>query len=179
MPNKWVEYVRSYANQNNLSYACALSQPACKEGYRAKFGVAKKVPQKVERERMGLEDINIRPPPPRRKPAQHSKEAFRMAGEDISSRLMRENIPYPPVQIKIPRISKARTPPVQQEYQQQDDYQDAAPAPAKRGRKPKYATAEEKAIAKRQQTLASNLRKTRERASEKKEGKKMGKEDKR
>jgi hypothetical protein len=179
MPNKWVEWVRSYANQNNLSYACALSQPACKEGYRVKFGVAKKVPQKVERERMGLEDINIKPPPPRRKPAQHSKEAFKMASEDISSRLMRENIPYPPVQIKIPRISKARAPSVQQEYEEPEYYQAPAPAPApaKRGRKPKYATDAERAKAKREQTLASNLFKTRERSKEKKEGKKMGKED--
>jgi hypothetical protein len=204
MPNKWVEYVRSYANQNNLSYACAMTQPACKEGYRAKFGVAKKVPQKVERERMGLEDINIKPPPARRKPAQHSKEAFKMAGEDISSRLMRENIPYPPVQIKIPRkkvsqqskeafkmagedissrLMRENIPyPVQERYLNFEDIYQEAPAqqaPAKRGRKPKYATDAERAAAKRQQTLASNLFKTRERAKEKKEGKKMGKEDKR
>ena len=168
MPNKWVEWVRSYANQNNLSYACALSQPDCKASYRAKHGVAKKVPQKVERERMGLEDFNIRPPPPRRKPAQHSKEAFRMAAEDIGSRLMRENIPYPPVKIKIPRIT--RPAPIQEAPA-------PAPAPAKRGRKPKYATEEERKKAKREQTLASNLFKTRERSKEKKEGKKMGEQD--
>ena len=180
MPNNWINWVKSYAQQHHLSYACALSQPACKDGYRAKHGVSKKVPQKVERERMGLEDVNIKPPPPRRKPAQHSKEAFKMATEDIRGHLLRENVPYPPVKIKIPRISKARQPVVHYE----DIYPEAvpiAPAPAvepkKKGRKPKYATAEEKAIAKRQQTLASNLRKTRERASEKKEGKKMGKED--
>lgn len=158
MPNNWINWVKSYAQQHHLSYACALSQPACKDGYRAKHGVAKKVPQKVERERMGLEDINIKPPP-RRKPAQHSKEAFKMATEDIRSRLMRENIPYPAPAVNH-HIEEA-----------------PAVAPAKRGRKPKYATAEEKATAKRQQTLASNLRKTRERSGEKKEGKKMGKED--
>jgi len=164
MPNNWINYVKSYAQQHHLSYACALSQPACKDGYRAKHGISKKVPQKVERERMGLEDINIKPPP-RRKPAQHSKEAFKMATEDIRSRLMRENIPYP-------------APAVGHHFNYEDIYPEApAQAPAKRGRKPKYATAEEKAIAKRQQTLASNLRKTRERSGEKKEGKKMGKED--
>lgn len=178
MPNNWINWVKSYAQQNGLSYACALSQPACKDGYRAKHGVSKKVPQKVERERMGLEDINIKPPPPRRKPTQHSKEAFKMAGEDISSRLMRENIPYRPTKIQIPRIS-AKRPVVHYEDIYPDDAPIAAPPPAaaKKGRKPKYATDEERAIAKRQQTLASNLKKTRERASEKKEGKKMGKED--
>jgi len=175
MPNNWINWVKSYAQQHHLSYACALSQPACKDSYRAKFGVSKKVPQKAERERMGLEDINIKPPPPRRKPAQHSKEAFKMAAEDISSRLMRENVPYRPTKIQIPKISK---PVVHYEDIYPDDAPIAAPpAPAKKGRKPKYATAEERAIAKRQQTLASNLKKTRERASEKKEGKKMGKED--
>ena len=159
MPNKWVEWVRSYANRNGLSYACALSQPECKDSYRAKFGVAKKVPQKMERERMGLEDINIKPPP-RRKPAQHSKEAFKMTAEDIRSRLMRENIPRQPL------------------YNPHYDEPEPAPAPApKRGRKPKYATDAERADAKRKQTLASNLFKTRERSKEKKEGKKMGIED--
>jgi len=163
MPNNWINFVKNYAQQHHLSYACALSQPACKDGYRAKYGVSKKVPQKMERERMGLEDINIKPPP-RRKPAQHSKEAFKMATEDIRSRLMRENIPYPRHE--------------QPQFHYEDIYPEEAPiAPPKKGRKPKYATAEERAIAKRQQTLASNLKKTRERASEKKEGKKMGKED--
>jgi hypothetical protein len=166
MPNNWINFVKSYAQQHHLSYACALSQPGCKDAYRAKHGVAKKVPQKVERERMGLEDINIKPPP-RRKPAAHSKEAFRMTAEDIRSRLMRENVPYP-------------APAYNHHFNMEDIYPEpaaAAPIATKKGRKPKYATAEEKAIAKRQQTLASNLRKTRERASEKKEGKKMGKED--
>jgi hypothetical protein len=177
MANNWITFVKSYAQQHHISYACALSQPECKDAYRAKHGVSKKVPQKVERERMGLEDINIKPPPPRRKPAQHSKEAFKMATEDIHSRLMRENVPYPPVKIKIPRISKKQPVVHYEDIYPEEAPIHHAPAPAKRGRKPKYATAEEKAIAKRQQTLASNLKKTRERASEKKEGKKMGKED--
>lgn len=173
MPNNWINWVKSYAQQHNLSYACALSQPDCKNSYKAKYGVAKKVPQKVERERMGLEDINIRPPP-RRKPAQHSKEAFKMAGEDISSRLMRENIPYRPTKIQIPRISIPRPRPV---VQAPVPVPVPVQVPVKKGRKPKYATDEERATAKRQQTLASNLRKTRERSGEKKEGKKMEKED--
>jgi hypothetical protein len=175
MPNNWINFVKSYAQQHHLSYACALSQPDCKDSYRAKYGVSKKVPQKIERERMGLEDVNIKPPLQRRKPAQHSKEAFKMAGEDISSRLMRENIPYRPTRIQIPRL--AREPQFNYDDIYPDDAPVAAPVAAKKGRKQKYATAEEKAIAKRQQTLASNLKKTRERASEKKESKKMGKED--
>jgi hypothetical protein len=100
-----------------------------------------------------------------------------MATEDISSRLMRENIPYRPTKIHIPRISVARPVVHYEDIYPEEAPIHHAPAPTKKGRKPKYATAEERAIAKRQQTLASNLKKTRERASEKKEGKKMGKED--
>jgi len=155
MPNNWINWVKSYAQQHHLSYACALSQPACKDGYRAKHGVSKKVPQKVERERMGLEDVNIKPPQ-RRKPAQHSKEAFKMTAEDLRMR---------PINEEWNRMAREVPTAVQ-----------PIVAP-KKGRKPKYATAEEKATAKRQQTLASNLRKTRERSGEKKEGKKMSLED--
>ena len=34
MPNAWIEHVRTYASDHNLSYACALSTPACKESYQ-------------------------------------------------------------------------------------------------------------------------------------------------
>ena len=31
--NKWINHVKNYANENNLSYACALSQPNVKTNY--------------------------------------------------------------------------------------------------------------------------------------------------
>ena len=31
--NKWINHVKNYANENNLSYACALSQPDIKNNY--------------------------------------------------------------------------------------------------------------------------------------------------
>jgi hypothetical protein len=34
MPNAWVEHVRQYASNNDLSYACALSTPDCRETYQ-------------------------------------------------------------------------------------------------------------------------------------------------
>jgi hypothetical protein len=33
MPNKWVEHVRKFAKDNNLSYGCALSDPNIRKGY--------------------------------------------------------------------------------------------------------------------------------------------------
>jgi len=56
MPNRWVDHVKSFAAQNNLSYACALSTPDCKETYRAKYGVTKKLTKKQNIEKMGAED---------------------------------------------------------------------------------------------------------------------------
>ena len=33
MANSWIEFVKKYAAENNLSYACALSSAGCKEAY--------------------------------------------------------------------------------------------------------------------------------------------------
>ncbi len=34
MTNPWVEHIKKYAKDNNLSYGCALSTPECKNTYR-------------------------------------------------------------------------------------------------------------------------------------------------
>jgi hypothetical protein len=180
MPSNWINWVKSYAAEHHLSYACALSQSGCKESYRAKYGVAKKVPQKVERERMGAEDVNIKPAP-RRKPAAHSKEAFKMAAEDIRShqfnRPIRENYRMAAEEAHSVRYTHPIPPAQDYDFPLEDIYHHepaiAAPPAKRKGRKPKYSTKEEAAIAKRQQTLASNKFKNKERSSEKKERKKM------
>lgn len=56
--NRWVDFIRKWAKDNDTTYSCALSNPKCKDAYRAKYGVRKGVPAKTERERMGLEDVN-------------------------------------------------------------------------------------------------------------------------
>ena len=58
MPNRWVDHVKQFAADNNLSYGCALSKPECKETYRAKYGVTKKLTKKQNIEKMGAEDMN-------------------------------------------------------------------------------------------------------------------------
>jgi len=58
MPNRWVDHVKSFAAKNNLSYGCALSKPECKESYRAKYGVSKKLTKKQNIEKMGAEDFD-------------------------------------------------------------------------------------------------------------------------
>jgi hypothetical protein len=58
MVNQWTQFVKQFASDNSLSYACALSTPACKEQYRAKYGVAKKLTKKQNLEKMSAEDMD-------------------------------------------------------------------------------------------------------------------------
>lgn len=58
MPNQWIDHVKKFAADNNLSYGCALSKPECKETYRAKYGVSKKLTKKQNIEKMGAEDFD-------------------------------------------------------------------------------------------------------------------------
>jgi len=55
MANAWVEHIRKFARENNKSYGCALSDPACKLSYTP---LAKKPTQKSERASMGGNDVN-------------------------------------------------------------------------------------------------------------------------
>ena len=36
MPNAWVEHIRVFAQRNNMSYGCALSNPECLRSYKKK-----------------------------------------------------------------------------------------------------------------------------------------------
>jgi len=33
MANKWIEHVKKFASDNNVAYACAISDPRCKSSY--------------------------------------------------------------------------------------------------------------------------------------------------
>jgi hypothetical protein len=56
MANRWTEWVKKWASDNNTTYGCALSNPKCKEEYRAKYGNRKQLSSKRETELMGDED---------------------------------------------------------------------------------------------------------------------------
>ena len=34
MPNKWIEHVKKFSRENNMSYGCAISDPRCKSSYK-------------------------------------------------------------------------------------------------------------------------------------------------
>lgn len=94
--NKWIEFVRKWAKDHDTTYGCAISQPACKEEYRAKYGNRKKLTKAKEKELMGMEDF---PAPAtgvkkvkkvKKPPSKEAKERFAMAQEDISSKKAKE-----------------------------------------------------------------------------------------
>lgn len=136
MPNRWTQFVREWADSNDMSYGCALSKPECKNAYHKKYLTKKyeKEQQPKEMEQMGGEDINVS-----KKPKPKQKQNIRLIIEEDE------------------------------------------PTEKKRGRKPKYATDEERKKAKRDQTLASNKKMAtmrKEYLQQARENIAMGKEDK-
>ena len=133
MPNRWTQFVREWADSNNMSYGCALSKPECKSAYHKKYLTKKyeKEQQPKEMEQMGTEDINVSKKP-------KDKENIRLVMQEIETQ-------------------------------------------KKRGRKPKYASEEDRKKAKREQTLASNKKMAtmrKEYLQQARENIAMGKEDK-
>jgi hypothetical protein len=45
MTNAWIEHIKKYAKDNNLSYGCALSTPECKNTYKKDLTKSKKKPE--------------------------------------------------------------------------------------------------------------------------------------
>ena len=61
--NRWIEHIRKFARENNMTYSCALSDPNLKDGYipaPKRMGKRATAAAVAEREslEMGAEDIN-------------------------------------------------------------------------------------------------------------------------
>ena len=105
MPNRWIEYVKKFARENNMTYGCALSDPVMKAGY-------KKIPkrtQKAEREQMGAEDSDAPAPPPDPEIAKRAKkvERARVAREGIK-RKMDERVAMGKEDVNVAKKKKKR-----------------------------------------------------------------------
>ena len=57
MVNAWVEHIKAFAKKNNISYGCALSNPACRATYKPKKINAKMILSDFE----GIEDLDLKP----------------------------------------------------------------------------------------------------------------------
>ena len=51
MPNKWIQHIKKYSKEHNVTYACALSQPNIKDGYEK---VIKKSKKQINEEKIKL-----------------------------------------------------------------------------------------------------------------------------
>ena len=76
MPNAWIEHVKEWSKENNLSYGCAISKPECKEAYQKKknktnLEIAKK-------------PASIRQAFPKSKTTAVSKEAPKVSNKKVS-----------------------------------------------------------------------------------------------
>jgi hypothetical protein len=52
MPNRWVEHIRKFAKDNNMTYSCALSDPNIRDGYIPAPKKGKKGKKEVEFEKL-------------------------------------------------------------------------------------------------------------------------------
>ena len=191
--NRWTDWVKAFARDHNTTYSCALSTPECKEQYRAKYGTRKRLPQKKEREMMGMEDVNVaeKVNPEIEMMKMHDKnvaetkqERFNKKKKDMKHKLNRaltatavkkavahraENISMGEEDIKSALLRKM-LPVVEHEGQVEEAVVDV-PAGKKKGRPKKYATAEEARKAKIQMTMESAKRRKQEKRIAKEEAK--------
>ena len=61
--NRWVQHIRDFAKENNISYGCALSNPRVRQSYISNKDMSKKSQgrmEAVEREDMGKEDKKVK-----------------------------------------------------------------------------------------------------------------------
>ena len=56
----WIKHIKAFAARNNLSYACALSNPDCKKSYHAAKNVKESVP--TGNPKLGMKGIEIKRP---------------------------------------------------------------------------------------------------------------------
>jgi hypothetical protein len=177
---RWTNYVKDFAKANNLTYGCALSDPACSAGYRKQFGNKKPLGKKKETESMMAEDINRAGKTFKqekdfkaRKTAMKAKlnksqvqkqllETTGMMAEDINQFVPVQDLAgnFVP-QEQLQQIKKKRGRPSKKEAENKKEEENIVmdiKEIKKRGRPKKYATAEEARKAKIANTIAGAKR---------------------
>ena len=158
----WTDYVKKFAKDNNMTYGCALSDPACSSGYRNKQPPKrKKLSQGVERELMGFEEDDTKK---YNKQLKHRKQVEKLKSildkkvldKEVSFMAKEDINRFVPVQdlagniINIPKKKKSG-----RRKKGEENITMTIKEVKKRGRPKKYATAEEARKAKIANTIAS------------------------
>ena len=58
MPNKWIEHVKKYAKDNNLSFGCALTCPNLKKDYIPVLKLTKKEKENKTKQLIIISSVN-------------------------------------------------------------------------------------------------------------------------
>ena len=153
--SKWTDFVKDFARRNNMTYGCALSDPACSKEYKEHNPKLTKK-EKKESENMGAEEQTGVANKDLHKKAEHKKRVVslkaKVGKKQVDKELLEkypalaenklmgaEDTPAPPS--RVPTTAKATT-----------------TAKAKAGRPKKYATEAEAKEAKKVKTIESNKR---------------------
>jgi hypothetical protein len=148
MANAWVEHIRKYAKDNNMTYACALTDANCKGSYKK---APKPLTQKKERELMGAEE----PTGKANKKSRHKEKVVALKSKMLKTQAI-QGIPDKANQIIETAKMGAEDKPAEENIKM------TITEKKKRGRPAKYATAEEAKKAKTAKTIESNKRKAEE-----------------
>ena len=134
--SRWIEFIKQRAKEQGKTYGCMLSDPETSKAYKKKYLDANEKKNIAnERVNMGMEDIDAKNVSPKRK------------------RVPR--LVYKPVNPYEPKMKSTQN---SNNLQVMSHNGENITMKAVKGRPQKYATAEEKALHKREQTLASNNR---------------------
>ena len=153
--SKWTDFVKDFARRNNMTYGCALSNPACSSEYRDKNPKLTKK-EKKEGESMGAEEQTGVVNKELHKKAEHKKRVVTLKARVNKKQVDKELLE------KYPALAENK-----QMGAEDKDAPQSAPAPPSRvptssakkaGRPKKYTTEEEAKEAKKVKTIESNKR---------------------
>jgi hypothetical protein len=154
MPSPWIEHIRKFAAENNLSYGCAMTTPECRATYTpVKKAKKPKKPTKKELKKQSLEKQSLADR------VQNALERERL--QESVPAVNPKNISMRGIEIKKPYVApvKAAAKPKKKPLIIEEDDEPAAAKPVKAAKKPAAAAADpEKAAAKALKELKAERR---------------------
>lgn len=109
MPNAWTNHIKQWAKDNNMSYMCAMSQPACREAY--------KKPEKVKKTKKSKEPVKTSEPD---KTSEEKKQKMEDEIKKIEEKIKKDFIPaIKDVFFYIKKILFSKKPPTQEKFEEE------------------------------------------------------------
>ncbi len=122
MPSKWIEFVKEWSRENNMSYGCALSKPEMKAAYYKKHPkklTKKQIKEKEQMELVGMMKQDMLSNKLNKERKQQETENIKMSLEDINlskKKKAKQKKAKPPVELVIeeekpkkPKLARRKT----------------------------------------------------------------------